>query len=433
MLKYTKIISLLMASALFTACTSDKKDKQVIDTSGILKANNMTAEEKSEELSLSAEQLMAGTSFMYADAVAEVALAFNKDNKRAQLIRALTAPAMKFKGIMSRIKPVAERNERSKASYQRQMDRINKAPNHALKTFLLSGAPDIKNEKDIQALIQEVTQAITNLRLFFKNNKDVNLTLNIPGEKMQKNALDNAIEDGCYWEQSSEGYYEWICEEDPNLSETLQVKLNRADMEALQQVVAGYEIYFKLLNSYTLDGAFAVGDKYRDVYESPRNQIREELLANPEFGKLRNKASLSSILEMGLDAVSGARWALKIESELCPEGYPVSTNRKGHLFKEGLCLTSYAQRKTDEPIASFLDKAELVLSGGIIDATFRGYNTQTKYSAVFSNPIQDVRNLGLKFDACGNISEAADQTFGGVLVNNDAAKVIEATKKECYQ
>lgn len=166
-----KIVVALVVCAAMTACTSKNncqhnKGKLRINSTAIIENTKLTLAEKAEELALAAEQLVGDTSFMYADTVAETALTIDATNKRAQLIRALVGPAMATKGALERVKPIANRNKESKEQYDKFLADLEKAPNHALKTFLFAGKADIKTEKDVQNFIGGIVSAFDRLRLF---------------------------------------------------------------------------------------------------------------------------------------------------------------------------------------------------------------------------------------------------------------------------
>lgn len=426
------IVAIAVVSAL-TACTSKNESKNNgkmrINSTAITENASLTPAEKAEQLALAAEQLVSGTSFMYADAVAETALSIDATNKRAQLVRALVGPAMATKGALERAKPIAYRNAKSKADYDKFLADFDKAPNHALKKFLFSGQTDIKNEKDVQNFIGGIVSAVDRLRVFFKSNKNMTITLNVPGEKLQGDILDKKQEE-CYWQQEAEGVYENTCD----LKDVLQIKVERADIEGMQQIVAGYQVYFTLINAYSLAGAIGVSDKYKDA-EVSGNVIREELLKVPEFATLRDAKGLSAIVTMGIDAIAGVRWAKNLQQQLCAAGQSDESNRPGYVLSSGICIQDRQDSETS--LEEMLKNVELALSGGLVDATFKGqhgeYTTKIKPVSVLKGSVQDVRDLDLIFDNCGRVVSAGDSTLGGVFAKKDAGAVLSLNRQECFE
>jgi hypothetical protein len=326
---------------------------------------------------------------------------------------------------MARIQPIATRTPESKANYDRSMQKLQDAPKHALRDFLLEGSADIKTEKDAQNLIDSVRSAFTKQRQFFKSAKTSEMVLNLP-EFAATYELDK--EDECYWNLGPNGSYEQYCEE--AAPPVLQYKLNRADFEALQQIIAGTEIYMVLMNSYSLEGALNVNDKFKDSYGASK-EVREALLANKEFATLRGK-SLASILEMGLDAVAGVRFARSIQDQLCKSGNNSDQNRPGFLFRS-ICIKENTSRT---PLDNILATVELVFKGGLFDTAFatpRGgvYETQVRAASFFEGGVRDVRDLGLTFDECNRVVSASDSTLGGIFVKKDANAVLSLNRSKC--
>ncbi len=203
---------------------------------------------------MAGEQLATPTGFMYADVVLDQALSQDPDNKKAQFYKAFLAQPMALQGILARIKPLANLKPETKKQYE---EAISGLPNSGLKTFLFDGQEDIKTEKDAQAFVDEIHQGQEKFRQFLKANKDLELTLNLNDWAIQ-GSVKKAMDD-CAVNQVTAGVYEI---KKCDLTHTLEVKLNRADIEALQQITAGLQIYTAMLNSYDASGTIAVSEKY---------------------------------------------------------------------------------------------------------------------------------------------------------------------------
>ena len=424
-----KSIIMLAACSLATSACSKKNEKEVvktIDTNAIISESGITDSKKAEKLALAAEQLVSPGSFMYAKDVVDQALAIDKNNKRAQMVDALISPFISYKGIMTRIKPLSDRNEENKIKYEKALADLDKQPNHALKTFVTDseGLSEIKNEKDIQAFYDSLRNSFNKIRVFFKSNKDLDLTFNL-SDLFAVAAIDE--EEACHW-QAENGIYEQYCFEDKK-PVVLEYKLNRADNEAIQQIASGYVIYFTLLNSYNLSGALDVSDTVKSTGISSSNEIREMLLEDPLFGTLRDSTGLNNIINLGLDAVTGLRWVKSMQKEVCSSGISDNSNRPGYIFSKGLCLKDASGKNSLDNILSLV---ELGLKGGLIEGTFSGtYTTQTRPAAPLMGSIKDVRDLGLGFNECGKVMNAGDSTLGGVFPKRDANVIINLSEKSC--
>jgi hypothetical protein len=435
------LIGALALAVVLSACTSKKNEKPgltkiTVNSMGIFEDQTINSTEKGEKLALAAEQLMTAQSFMYADEVASVALSVDANNKRAQLIKALVAPAMVTKGILERVKPIAYRTNTSRQEYDKSIEGMLSAPNSALKTFLFDGQQDIKTEKDAQKVISQIHAAFDRLRVWLKENKDLELTLHVPAEFTEQTLKTQA--EKCAADQISRGVYEINCD----FTHALELKVNQADLEAAQHLAAGYEIYISLLNSYDLSGAIATSDKFSQVQKPGDGVILRALLKNKDFGVLRDGAGLKSILDMGLDALAGVRWAQKIQNDLCPNGLASSTNRDGYVLSAGICVDQDDRAIEGDSkyrtLGDVLKAVELALRGGNVVATFTGslgtIDTEIKPSAFFANPVKDIRSMTpVRYDACGAVIGTADPTLGGVFVRGDANAVLLLDKDSCVK
>lgn len=431
----------LVTVVTFSACTpSQKRDsgiKTTVNASEIMNDSSLNPEQKAEKLALAAEQLATAQSFMYADEVASQALTVNPGNIRAQLIKRLVAPMMTLKGAMTRIAPIAKRTADSRARYEKALADLDKWPDSAVKTFLTEGQEDIRNEKEAQDLLGRVEGAFDNLRTWIRDNKKTEIELNIPGEFTQAAIRDAANK--CVARAIRSGVYEIECD----VKRALKIKLNPADMEALQHLVAGYQIYVGTYNTYDLSGSISVADKYRGQ-SGQRDRIIADLLKTKEFGTLRAGNTLQKITAMGLDALQGYRYAQGLQAELCPNGQEQAELREGFLFSRGICVDQDSKVISQDPsspyqtVGAVLRVVEAALRGSSIDFTFAGrmgtIDTEIKPSAFLNSPIADVRSLmPVRYDSCGKVIGTKDNTLGGVFVRGDANAVLLLSKDSCNQ
>ncbi len=369
---------------------------------------------------------------MYADEVAQVALEHDSNNARARFIRGLLGPVMSSRGILKRIKPLMMKTPKGRQDYAQLEKDSSKWPNHALKTFLFAGEEDIKSEKDAQNYLGQTEKKYQEFRSVLQDLRETTLTINIP-ELWQEKALESKASE-CVAEKVGDGQYEVDCD----LSQALQITMNVADFDAARHIVAGLEIYQILLNSYNYSGVIEVSERFKGTNPSA-SVVYNELLKDQTFGTVRSASSLRKVVDMGLDAVAGIKWAQANQRTLCPKGEG-QKNRPGYVFENGICV-----RGPNEPVSekdtfgTVLATIELALRGGTIieqfgnDETGRSIHSEIKPASFFINPILDVRDLGaVTFDRCDQVRSIQDSTFSGVFVNGDFNEVLSTTSKPCW-
>lgn len=421
----TKSLVIMASLSAVVACSPSKQNKNGVTTlnSGAIMADKtLSPVEKAEKLALAGEQLTTPTGFMYADLVFDQALSLDANNKRAQFYKAFLATPMSLRGIMARVKPVASSTPESKKKYD---EAVKNLPNSGLKTFLFDGTADIKNEKDIQGFVNQVYDAQGEFRTFLKNNKSLELTLNVNDWAIQ-GSIQKTL-DECAVTQVSEGVYDV---KQCDLITALEVKLNRADIEALQQISSGLQIYLGTAIAYDATGTIAASRKYEGKTVSSKT-LYKELAQNADFGKLRNADALKNIVGMGIDAVAGVRWAVQIQNELCQYGEENSNNRKGFLFGKGLCIKS--ENEDGSKLEDVLRIVDTVLAGQTIEVKVgqnKEITTVVKPVAVLENPVADLKSLRPVFNACDKIQSVSDDTIGGIFPNHDGNEAL-ASDSQC--
>jgi hypothetical protein len=311
-----------------TACSKKEENKSnsiVVDTKA-LQQSGKTLDESAENLALAGEQLVSPISFMYADIVFDLALKANPDNKRAQFYKALIKPMMMMKGALNRIKPVVDSlPEENQKEYS---DFLAKSPESALKTFLMDGPQDIKTEEDALKFMDSYRAAWEDIRIFMKENKDLNMEVNVMTLPGNQAALEKATGECVAENHMNQEFVVSDC----NYLKALKINISRADVEAMQHIAAGMQIYQILGTSYTLDGVRDFAERNQDK-QLTSEEIVEHFINSTTAGKLRNN-ELTKIPELGTDAIAGARWALSIQNKLCPAGYADKGNRKDNVRKQ---------------------------------------------------------------------------------------------------
>ncbi len=395
------------------ACSSKSQNPQLsgnMDLSGLAADVSISPENKAEQYAKAGEQLAQTSSFALAEPVLDQALSLDPSNKRAQLYKAFLAQNMALRGVLVRIKPMLRKHPESVADYNKM---VSELPKGALRDFLMDGQEDIKTEKEVQAFLDSMHEGREQLRLFLKGNKDLEITL-----RLSDLATSGASKKNCTYSQEGQYSYNYSC----NTVVVTELKMNRADVEAMQQMVAGAQVYSALLNSYDLSGSIAVAKNKAAKYASGQ-QIIDELSKTPEFATLRPSAAIAKIADMGMDAIAGVRWAAELQKELCPAGVAVQDQRPGQVFSEGICIQ---QKSGNESLESVLQQIELALSGQAMEVPFNNIMTEISTAAPILKPVQDLKSLQLKVNKCGHLSGTSDATLGGVFIKGDAKEILAA-------
>ncbi len=447
-----KSLILLLSLSYIVGCKSSSPNKVRLNASEIIKDETISVTDKAEKLALAAEQLISPSGIDYADQVLDVALQLDPTNFRANLYKKFLAPTIKLKGVMARAEKMMTTTPSSQSRYKEELIH---ADSIGLKDFLVSGAEnDVKNEADVQSLLTEVYDSYNEFRLFLKSNKNNEITLNLNPHLWEAKVEDQ-------WEKCkvekvtthTYGFHDQYSWEDYNydisnckFDEALTIKVNRADLEGMQQIASGMMIYMTAFLSYDLSGFIDYNKKYGNKNLSS-NRVYRELLKNKKFGTLRSKRFLNLIPELGLDAVTGLRWALSMNKELCKKGPSDKTNRPNHVFESGLCVESlndsnFTGISGSKNVSELMTVVEIALKGGVINQAFGGpeyaydwskdddvivaeaYTTEIKPIEFLKNPIEDIRELDINFNGVSTINKVSDPTLMGVFPNQDFNYII---------
>ncbi len=416
----------LACAATLCACTS-KMHSGITSHNGVITMNasavksdsSLSQQQKAEQLALMGEQLFTLTNFMYAEELFDQALAIDSTNLRAQFYKNLGATLMTLKGMMVRIQPMI-RTAQSRADYQKTLAHF---PHSALRTFLFDGKPDIKSMKDIQAYEDSLIAAQEQWRQFLRSNKNITLTLNL-NDWFKPLGVGQTVSDCRVTKPNQETYDLTNCD----MTHAVQEYVNRADVEALQQIAAGMEIYLGSIDTYDLTGLIRTSDKFQNQ-NPPAPVVWNELTKYPRFGTLRTPIYLKRVVSMGVDAIAGVRWAKSLQSQLCPTGQSGNMlNRQNYLFAGGLCVPN--KTSDGQSVDKLLKTAELILSGVPYEVTINNtYRTQITPTAFLNSPIQDVKALYPTFNSCGEVQTVSDSTLGGIFPNHDANQVLSVSSQ----
>ncbi|MDZ4662994.1 MAG: hypothetical protein SGJ18_15385 [Pseudomonadota bacterium] len=432
-MKNILIVSSLISILVLSGCSRSGKPRPgKIDLNDIQKST-LTSEQKAEKMALAGEQLVSPVSFMYADYVFDQALVQDSKNFRAQFYKALLAQVVVYRGIVKRVEPYIK-TQSTKVEQNRYDRWIKNQPNSGLKSFLLdnSNLPDIKDEKSFQAFLDTVTAGYETYRTFLKTNKNsMNLTLNVNDSKEISRRVKAGKEE-CSWKNPEPGIY------DPSecvLTDVLEIKVDQADAEVMQQVAAGMEMYHIMLNSYDMSGLINA-NKVLPENATPA-QIFAYLNQIPDFGQLRSEQKLGRVTEMGSDVVAGMKYAMENYKMLCPEGTHTEKARKGHIIENSICMYDVNVPDSKNRVEKLIASMTQILGGGVVlgkvGHDIRDDSIVTanfNYTALLKNPVQDLKKqFPTSFNRCGNPVALADKTMGGLYADGDAEDKLTRTGK----
>ncbi|MBC7741497.1 MAG: hypothetical protein H7061_04820 [Bdellovibrionaceae bacterium] len=413
-----------------TACSNNQDKGNVIDTSSIATNSSLTGPEKAERLAKASEQLISFQGFAYASDVADLALAIDPSNLRAQFIKVVIGPILTQKGIYARVKPLSQVTPEATAEYAKGIASIQQSYSSTLNSFILDGQADIKTEGDIQDYLDSVANSFKAIREFAKANKNSELTVML-GDTFYQSMIQRYTESCKVDVEYVRGYPKYIsnC---PDMKSFMEVKLNRADFEAIQAEAAGLELYFSLLNSYNLTGSIETAVAYQG--ETPSSSaVLSELLKNKEFATIRAGNGFKKVKEMGLDAIAAVTWIMNNQNSLCPMGVSHPRNRLDMLVSNGFCV----DKKSKVESAKDLAIAKDALSGRVfdnVDMHLRNgiHRTSIKADALLENPIVDLRSiLPTNYDGCHNPVAIQDATLNGTFPKADLNYIL-ASNAQCH-
>jgi len=422
------LINLTLISALSLTACAQKDEKKIVSNKV-----SITAQMNSEELALAGEQLVGPYSFMLADRVFDEALKQDSGNKRAQFYKALLKPFMAFKGLGANVRPAIKKykGEAELAEYDQKL--AKQAPNSALKSFLLDtkDTKTITSVTDAQDFLAKVQDGFNDFRKFLKANHDLDLTLNInPLYVNGLNIPEGEASTYCQLVEDSAAdsiYGDYNCD----FSNSLQKRVNAADVIVMQQIAAGMVLYFGMLNSYSLEGLdkLELMKEKAGVDELDPDTVYKVLMGTPKFGTLRKNHVFQYVKELGLDFTAGARWVIKIQRELCPNGQENERIRPGNLITSAICVedqdTAFSQIRIIEDV---LSKATEVPSEQE-DGSYR--KIKVNVPAFLARPITDLKTLVSRknINACGDLVRLTDPTLNGLFPDG----IPENAETECVE
>lgn len=399
-------------------------------------------QETSEDLAKAAEQLVQMSGFMYAKPILDRALELDPENFRAQVWSKQVQILEAFRGVHTKMRPLIERlPHRDYDSYQYEMARF-KAQRPAVFQFLADNGQAFRNESDLQELLDEVIARMNELREFIRLNKDKELQITIFETRMllnreyQQQALDDCYVRAVNIRRGGSSPLPTLFIDGCEIIRQRTVKIDFPDFEAYQHLVAGTQILAIVKNSYHLSGSIEAYKKGG----STTAEIVDNFFNNIEFGKLRTRAAMQFVKTLGVDAVSGYKYFLKIQEDLCPYGLARRQQRPGQLFSGGICVVGDEARNNRH--LTMLAIVENSLLGGITNITQTNdgvpkptelldpsdwvrYQTDAQLGRPVLQPVEDLRVLKpTAYNSCGHPIAIEDPSADGFLPNRDAETVL---------
>jgi len=373
----TTLIATSLMLALTTACTTEKSSSEEAKT---IHLNNQM---KSSELADAGEQLVGPYTFMLADKAFDMALEKDAANQKSQFYKAFLKRFMVFKGIVRRIAPVIRQG-----SQKQQVDYANwlkQFPESPLKAFLLDGPEDITSGAKAMRILIDYNKALNDFRVLLKKNPTMELTLNLNPQIFEQE-INKEYADCCSWKPGSDGAGGGTA----------------YDLTTIEQIAKD---------------------------ESLKDKNPQELLAYykslPSLAKLNADHTLNLIPELGSDLSASLKWAKQYQDRLCPKGPGVENQRRGYLFKSGICLTDASE--VDKSIAAI----DQIFGGIFTQPLFDQNDRQTgqirvNLAGFLKAPPQDLKNiLPEEVVVDGKVTRWSVNNFCGLFPEGDISKITQ--------
>ncbi len=485
------VCALFTAGALSVACTDAKHEAPEAETQSQFRVNakeimedpDLAKNHKAEKLVEAGEQLLLPETFHLADAVFKQALNINPSNKKAQLYNMLLKPSMNLKGILKRIEPLVEKDDREYPAYKEQLDRKEffvqgyhngriYGPAHSMWTgsylpvdFLVDNTdmPSIHTESELQEFVRSQVDVFNEVRQFL--NKTINTEIEIKLSERWQVQRASSRSQICRFTIITDFDYNIECSEDQSYMTT---KIDRGDMEALKTLAAGMQLYHIIGSSYdvTATQKHMMDLRQKDNF-TDRYKIEKVLNENSKTATLNEDHMLNQIISLGKDGMIAARWIRENHVKMCPgpndgiaftdRGYEwdsekqemvprrVLLPRQGYLFDRGICWDKIAPDYNYKELGKVFDTIDKALAGEIVEmqsqvhddkynGNFENYpekiTARIKPSVLFTQPLQDLREVRpSEYNDCGEIKKLSDDTLGGVFVDGDANTFLDKTNE----
>lgn len=429
--RLAQISVLFVLVFLFPVVAGAVESVHQVDISKIEENASLSPRQKAELLIMEAEGFNHLYGAMLADEILARALVWQPDNLKAQMYRKLIAPALVFKGILTRLDPFikGEPQERVQGFYK---SRDQDLKGTGLGLFLTDGSPDIRTERQMQEVFDQFIAKQDEARLFFAQIKRIKGLSFVVRYNRIKHPHSKYIKKCNAWKVRPGVYARRLCD---NLI-SRYYKVEMVDFEVFQQVMAGVKIYSTLAVSYDATGLI---DHNRFTWKNQLNpeQIITRMRQVEKFGRLRKGKTLQSIHGLGVDLFAGAKWAHRLQDRLCPTGKESRINRPGFAIDHGVCIHDSSRMRID----ALFDAIEIALSGQAnpVVVTKRSlhvqgewvahrpvkYQTEMAFFAPIINPVKDLKPLApTKFNECGQPTNVGEESLGGLFPLRDATRTL---------
>lgn len=396
----TSVLATSLVMAL-TACSEKKNNSE--DKIRI----QATAAMKSEELAEAGEQLVSPYTFMLSDKVFDMALEKDPNNKKAQFYKNFVKRFMVLKGVAKRIAPLVKKGTPEQvADYQKWQREFPESP---LKNFLLDGTEDITSSSQLADILHDYNLALNDFRKFLKMNAGMELTLNLNPHIFEKE-INESLVNSCVTVGDQETGVNVEC----STSGIAQKQMNSADLIALRQLTGGEMLYWSILTAYDYSVLEKISNDPKYTEMTPPQQAAY-LNSLPSVAKLRKDHTLSLIPELGSDFSAAIKWARKYHANICPMGQDTRNQRRGFLFKDGICVP--VTNESEKNLA-LLDQA----LGGVFSMPVKNEQGETvrevrvNVVGFLKNPPKELKDLMPEsVDQEGKTLKLKDPTVGGLF------------------
>lgn len=274
-------LSLFVLVLLFPTLAGAEDAIHQVDIRKIEENASLSPRQKADLLIQEAEGFNNLYGAMWADEILQRALIWQPDNLKAQMYRKLIAPALVFKGILTRLDPFVKGEPQDRVqSFYKFRDQDIKGT--GLGQFLTDGPRDIRTEKQMQKVFDDFIVKQDQARLFFAKIKRVkNLSFIVRYNRIKHSHSAN-IKKCNAWKIRPGVFARKLCD---NLI-SRYYKVDMVDFEVFQQVMAGVKIYSALAVAYDTTGLI---DHNRFTYQNQLNpeQIITRMRQVEAFGRIR--------------------------------------------------------------------------------------------------------------------------------------------------
>lgn len=423
----TAVVLVSLASLLIGAC-APQHDGAAAD--GPAKASgdvndfsHLSGEEKilvSEAFADEAEQKLGFVTLNEAWGKFSEALQLNPNNHRATFWKEILKPMFESKGLLARVRPLYLKQENGQERYRELIQKTRGSSSPEYFKFLTDGPADIDSDDRFRDLMDRVIVSLDTLRTFLKANRDRDYLLRAPvkfltgpqriekGNRCAALKIMNSKFAGC-----------------PE-SGMLNFKVNRADIEMMQGIVAYEMLYLSVLNAFNFNPVALVLN-----VGGLSNKAFVTQITTGYSGGLLERNHLNVANSMAADWLVAHRFFTQNQKELCKNGANADDNRPGFLISQGFCLSD----KPGSPDARTLDMLETMLQGRpvALDMKFAEQRISVYPLKFFTTPPKEAMPLApTDYDADGTATAFNEAPYSPYFAEGSINSVMRADMLESY-